>query len=193
MQTLGVKALRVELYWADVAPGADSATKPGFDATNPGSYAWGEYDALIAEAQRLHWKVLLTVTSPVPRWATSNKKAPYVTDPDPKDFEEFMTAVARHYGRQVVRCTRSGTSPTTPPSCSRSSTPTARPPRRASTAASTRPATPGCRPAGIASPKVLIGETAPTGYDTVNVQARKSARRCCTTSRRCCSCAKRCA
>ena len=34
----------------------------------------------------------------MPRWATSNKKAPYVTKPDPKDFEEFMTAVARHYG-----------------------------------------------------------------------------------------------
>ncbi len=98
MQALGVKALRVELYWAAVAPGPTSATKPSFDMTNPGNYAWGEFDTLIAEAQRLHWKVLLTVTSPVPRWATSNKKAPYVTKPDPKDFEEFMTAVARHYG-----------------------------------------------------------------------------------------------
>ena len=40
-----------------------------------------------------HWPVLLTVTSPVPRWATSNKKAPYVTRPDQRDFQEFMTAV----------------------------------------------------------------------------------------------------
>ena len=93
LQSLGVKALRVELNWADVAPAANSATKPSFDATNPGLYAWGEYDALIAEANRLHWPVLLTITSPVPRWATSNKKAPYITRPDDKDFQEFMTAV----------------------------------------------------------------------------------------------------
>ena len=71
------------------------------------------------------------------------------------------------------RCSRSGTSPTTPPSCARSSTPTASRPRRASTAASTRPATRGCRPAGIAHPQVLIGETAPFGYDTVKASAQR--------------------
>src|ERR1035437_3925285 len=102
MQALGVKALRVELSWYDVAPGQKSATKPNFEATNPGAYSWGEYDALIGEAQKLHWKVLLTVTSPVPRWATSNKAAPYVTGPDDQDFEQFMTAVARHYGSSVL-------------------------------------------------------------------------------------------
>ncbi len=101
LQALGVKALRVELSWYDVAPGQKSATKPGFEATNPASYSWGEYDALINEAQRLHWKVLLTVTSPVPRWATSNRAAPYVTSPDDRDFEQFMTAVGRHYGSKV--------------------------------------------------------------------------------------------
>src|ERR1700677_4846850 len=79
LKTLGVKALRVELSWYDVAPGQKSATKPSFEATNPGAYSWGEYDALIHEAQALGWKVLLTVTSPVPRWATSNKAAPYIT------------------------------------------------------------------------------------------------------------------
>ena len=102
MQALGVTALRVELSWYDVAPGQKSATKPSFEATNPASYSWGEYDALINEAARLHWKVLLTVTSPVPRWATSNKAAPYVTSPDDQDFEQFMTAVARHYGSSVA-------------------------------------------------------------------------------------------
>jgi hypothetical protein len=66
LQHLGVKALRVELYWSDVAPSPTSATRPKFEATNPASYNWGQYDALLAEAQRLHWQVLLTVTSPVP-------------------------------------------------------------------------------------------------------------------------------
>ncbi len=77
-----MRALRVELYWADVAPGPDSATRPNFDATNPASYAWGAYDAVLGEAQRLHWPVLLTVTSPVPRWATSNHKRALHHAPD---------------------------------------------------------------------------------------------------------------
>src|ERR1035438_7933529 len=102
LQHLGVHALRVELYWEEVAPEGESPTRPTFDATNPASYNWGQYDALLAEAQRLHWKVLLTVTSPVPVWATSNReKKSYITRPDDQDFQEFMTAVGRHYGPEV--------------------------------------------------------------------------------------------
>src|SRR5581483_8618868 len=81
LQHLGVKALRVELYWYSVAPAPSSASKPAFDATNPASYNWSVYDPVLLEAHRLGWPVLLTVTSPVPRWATSNHKAPYVTRP----------------------------------------------------------------------------------------------------------------
>ncbi|HEV2998414.1 MAG TPA: hypothetical protein VGX16_04860, partial [Solirubrobacteraceae bacterium] len=35
MRRLGVGALRVELYWFNVAPGARSATRPSFDARDP--------------------------------------------------------------------------------------------------------------------------------------------------------------
>src|SRR4029077_20119461 len=101
MQALGVSAVRVELYWHDVAPSANSAAEPNLDATNPTACAWGQYDAVLAEAQRLHWQVLLTVTAPAPRWATSNRKAPYITRPDARSFREFMTAVGLHYGAQV--------------------------------------------------------------------------------------------
>ncbi len=44
LQSLGVKALRVELKWANVAPGAHSTKKPTFEATNPADYDWGAYD-----------------------------------------------------------------------------------------------------------------------------------------------------
>lgn len=101
LQWLGVTAIRLELAWGYLAPGSSSATKPSFEAANPASYDWGQYDAVVEEAKRLKWQVLLTVSSPVPRWATSNKQAPYVTRPDDRDFEEFMTAIARHYGNQV--------------------------------------------------------------------------------------------
>src|SRR6202167_505024 len=172
LQTLGVKALRVELSWYDVAPGQKSATTPAFEATNPASYSWGEYDALINEAERLHWKVLLTVTSPVPRWATSNKVAPYVTSPDDQDFEQFMTAVGRHYGSSVLYSI--WTEPTHPAFL------------RPQFTAKGQPASPriyrglyqagyaGLQAAGIAHPQVLMGETAPFGYDTVNVRKEGS-------------------
>ncbi|HTZ87364.1 MAG TPA: hypothetical protein VMB05_11920 [Solirubrobacteraceae bacterium] len=179
MQALGVKAIRVELSWFQVAPGPISTTKPTFEASNPVSYPWGEYDALIGEAQRLHWKVLLTVTSPVPRWATSNKKSPYVTKPDPKDFEEFMTAVGRHYGPagpfgSTVSLFSIWNEPNHPaflqPQWNTNGT--AASPRiyRALYQAGYA----GLKAGGIAKPPVLIGETAPTGYDKVNYKREKS-------------------
>ena len=166
MQALGVKALRVELSWYDVAPGQKSATKPNFEATNPASYSWGEYDALIDEVQKLGWKVLLTVTSPVPRWATSNKAAPYVTSPDDLDFEQFMTAVARHYGSSVLYSIWN--EPNHPAFL------------RPQWTSNGPPASPrvyrglyqagyaGLVAGGIAQPQVLMGETAPFGYDTIS-------------------------
>ena len=172
LQALGVKALRVELNWADVAPQSNSATKPSFDATNPGLYAWGEYDALIAEAQRLHWSVLLTVTSPVPRWATSNKTAPYVTRPDDLDFKEFMTAVARHYGTEVSLFSI----------WNEPNHPAFLQPQFASNGSPDSPRIyrglyqagyEGLQAGGLAHPRVLFGETAPTGYDSVKSLLRK--------------------
>jgi hypothetical protein len=101
LQHLGVHAIRVILAWDDVAPTPDAATPPaGFDPTNPASYDWGQYDALMAAAAARGWKVLLTVSGPVPRWATPGG-VDHVTRPDPLDFQNFMTAIGRHYGKQV--------------------------------------------------------------------------------------------
>jgi len=169
MQHLGVKALRVELYWDDVAPSPTSATRPNFQATNPASYNWGQYDPLLAEAQRLHWQVLLTVTSPVPRWATSNGKAPYVTRPDALDFQEFMTAVARHYGSEVSAYAI-WNEPNHPafllPQFYSNGTPASPRIYRGLYQAGYA----GLLAAGIPHPKVLFGETAPTGSDKVNAR-----------------------
>jgi hypothetical protein len=172
LQLLGVHALRVEMSWYNVAPGQASATRPNFDATNPGNYAWGEYDALLAEAKRLGWSVLLTVTSPVPRWATSNRTAPYVTRPDDKDFQEFMTAVGRHYGSQVSAYSI-WNEPNHPafllPQWNANGT-----------AASPRiyrglyqAGYAGLQAAGLSRPKILFGETAPIGYASVKGLLRK--------------------
>jgi hypothetical protein len=167
MQVLGVKALRVELSWASVVPSAASAAKPAFDATNPAAYDWALYAPVLARAQSLGWPVLLTVTSPVPRWATSNKKAPYITRPDQRDFKEFMTAVAREFGSQVSVYSI----------WNEPNHPAFLLPQWSSNG---KPASPriyrglyqsgyeGLVAGGLAHPKVLFGETAPTGFDTVN-------------------------
>jgi hypothetical protein len=166
MQALGVKALRIELPWYEVAPSPESATRPNFDETNPAAYGWGQYDVVLAEAQRLKWPVLLTVTSPVPRWATSNKQAPYITRPDDLDFEQFMTAVARHYGSEVSAYSI-WNEPNHPafllPQWNSNGTPASPRIYRGLYQAGYA----GLQKGGLARPRILFGETAPTGYDSV--------------------------
>jgi len=171
LEHLGVKALRVELYWKTVAPDPESATRPVFDATNPASYDWGQYDSVLAEAKRLGWQVLLTVTSPVPRWATSNKQAPFITRPDDRDFEEFMTAVARRFGSEVSLYAI-WNEPNHPaflrPQFLPNGTATAGRIYRGLYQYGYA----GLQAGGIAHPRVLFGETAPTGYESVKSYLR---------------------
>ena len=173
MEALGVHALRVELYWASVVPSADSATKPDFEAANPASYDFSRYDAVLAEAKRLGWPVLLTVTGPAPRWATANHMAPYITRPDPLNFGEFMTAVARNFGNEVSIYSI-WNEPNHPafllPQWNSNGTPASPRIYRALY----QDAYEGLQKAGVTHPKVLFGETAPTGYDTVNVKRERS-------------------
>jgi Cellulase (glycosyl hydrolase family 5) len=166
LKALGVKALRVELRWHDVAPDANSPSRPQFEAENPASYNWGQYDALIDEAQRLKWKVLLTLTSPVPRWATSNH-SDLITRPDDQAFEEFATAVGRHYGSQVSLWAI-WNEPNVPgwlaPQFNANGTPASPRIYRGLFEAGYA----GLTAAGLKSPKVLFGETAPFGTDEVD-------------------------
>jgi hypothetical protein len=166
LRHLGVKALRIELSWGEVAPYATKATKPAFDATNPINYNWGQYDPLIEEANRLHWQILLTVTAPVPRWATSNRKAPYVTRPDDRDFQEFMTAVGRHFG-SLVQAFSIWNEPNHPAFLRPQFSSRGKPESPRIYRGLYQAGYAGLQAAGIANPKVLFGETAPTGYDKV--------------------------
>src|SRR5689334_23004252 len=99
----GVTHVRQLVYWRDYAPAPDSKTKPNFDASDPNAYPadkWDNLDGLIAAAKAKHVQVTLTLTGPVPKWATKSKKD-NVTDPDPKEFGEFATAIGRRYGADV--------------------------------------------------------------------------------------------
>jgi hypothetical protein len=103
IEGFGVGWLRVVLYWRSVAPDADSARVPAFDEEDPATYpaaGFARYDRAIAEARARGLRVMLTVTGPVPRWATSGRRD-NVTRPSPTRFRRFMEAVLRRYGDAV--------------------------------------------------------------------------------------------
>ncbi|WP_028057654.1 cellulase family glycosylhydrolase [Candidatus Solirubrobacter pratensis] len=101
--SFGVTSIRQLVYWRDYAPDPQSKTRPAFDASNPDAYpsgTWGNLDALVAAAKAKGVSVMLTLTGPVPKWATRAKKDT-LSYPDPKEFGAFATAVGRRYGADV--------------------------------------------------------------------------------------------
>jgi hypothetical protein len=99
----GVKQVRQLVYWRDIAPDPSSRKRPAFDATDPAAYPadkWDNLDGLIAAARERGMSVMLTLTGPVPRWATRAKKD-NLTDPSPVEFGRFATAIGRRYGHAV--------------------------------------------------------------------------------------------
>jgi hypothetical protein len=99
----GVNHVRQLVYWRDYAPDPDSKTRPDFDASDPNAYPadkWDNLDGLIAAAKAHGIEVTLTLTGPVPRWATRDKKD-NLSYPDPKEYGAFATAMGRRYGASV--------------------------------------------------------------------------------------------
>jgi len=102
IQALGAKHIRVLLYWNNVAPDHEARTAPAVDLSDPNApgYRWGTYDRVIEEASRRGIDVLVTLTGPVPRWATGKKKG-HTYKPSRTQFERFVTAAGRRYGGMV--------------------------------------------------------------------------------------------
>jgi hypothetical protein len=174
LEGLGVRALRVELHWHDVAPDASARRRPNFDAKDPASYQWGQYDALLAEAKRLGWEVLLTVTSPVPRWATAGAKD-LLTRPDDLQFEEFMTAVGRRFAGEVALWgiwNEPNLSSWLRPQWASNGTPASPRIYRGLFEA----AYAGLAAAAVSTPRLLFGETAPFGASAFAVGRERAPR-----------------
>jgi hypothetical protein len=99
----GVDRIRQLVYWQSFAPKPNAKRKPKFDAGDPAAYpagTWDRLDALFAAAQARGIQIQLTLTGPVPTWATSTKKG-HLTRPNPKQFGLFAKAVAARYGNAV--------------------------------------------------------------------------------------------
>ncbi len=104
IQALGARWIRVVLYWNEVAPANNAKDAPaGFDESNPDAgYDWAKYDRAIREAHGRGLKVFVTLSGPVPTWATGNRKG-HTYKPSPTRFGKFASAAARRYAPQVAQ------------------------------------------------------------------------------------------
>jgi hypothetical protein len=163
--SLGVHSMRLVLYWHDVAPQADSRVKPKFAETDPASYDWSAYDAVVDGIKARGWNLLLTVSGPVPVWATNGARDT-LTRPSPTEFQKFVHAVGAHYGTKVDTWSI-WNEPNQPqfllPQYSPNKTPLSPRIYRNLFFAAQR----GLADAGLAGAHVLLGETSPRGTGAV--------------------------
>ncbi|MCW2957261.1 MAG: hypothetical protein JWP18_64 [Solirubrobacterales bacterium] len=161
LDTLGVSALRVVLYWREVAPAADSRNQPDVDTTDPAAYDWSRFDPIFTAAEQRGWPVLLTVSGPVPKWATKSRND-NVTRPNPDKFTQFMTAAGRHFGSRVAYWSV-WNEPNHPQFLQPQFDSRKRPVSPKLYRALFQAAQKGLKSAKVVRPRILFGETAPTG------------------------------
>lgn len=105
MQAYGADRLRVSAFWSDIAPSPHSTKQPArFDPSYPYApeYRFAALDRVVGSAAAHGMKVLISISTPVPYWASSAPaKKNSVWMPDPKQFAAFSYAVAARYGATV--------------------------------------------------------------------------------------------
>ena len=101
IQGMGVKWLRVVILWSKVAPAPNSSTSPaGFNGAGQDGYDWTAYDRAIGEARARGMNVLVTISGPIPKWASGNHRS-HTYKPNVARFQKFVTAVGNRYRDQV--------------------------------------------------------------------------------------------
>jgi hypothetical protein len=100
IKDLGAGWIRVVVAWHDVAPDAGSRHRPDFHEKDPNAYDWHIYDRIVSEAKARGFKLLMTPSSPVPRWATLGGRST-TRFPSATHFGRFVRALGEHYRAQV--------------------------------------------------------------------------------------------
>ena len=101
-RSLGVDRLRVSAFWDQIAPRPGRRNKPRFDAANAGSakYNFSNLDRVVRSAVQHQLKVLISITTPAPLWATAEPgRHDRQWKPKPDEFALFSRAIATRYGR----------------------------------------------------------------------------------------------
>lgn len=103
IQSFGVTRVRALVYWKDFTARPRSKKRPRVDLSDPAAYpagTWGRLDHLVDSIERRKMSLQLTLTGPVPKWATRRKRG-YIADPSAKQFGRWVRAVATRYGDRV--------------------------------------------------------------------------------------------
>lgn len=127
LRSLGVDRLRLTAGWSVIAPKADSAQRPDFDARDPEAYpegAWRNLDRAVTLARATGLDVMIDLAFWAPRWATSGDPSPdggrARWNVDPAEYAKFVEAVVRRYSGSFVPLPPRPDAP--PPEPSRDST-----------------------------------------------------------------------
>jgi len=112
MKDLGADTIHVLVGWRQLAPSPTSRTKPAdFDAGDPSAYPAGAFDtldSLVRQARAEGLDLIFTPTSTIPDWASrcstsqARKGKVYTCDPDPAEFQQFVTALGRHFSGDLA-------------------------------------------------------------------------------------------
>ena len=103
IQSFGVTRVRALVYWRDFTARPNRKRKPRFNRAYHTRYpagTWDRLDRLVASATRRGVELQLTLTGPVPTWATKRKRG-HLNTPGAKEFGRWVKAVARRYGDRV--------------------------------------------------------------------------------------------
>ncbi len=98
---LGVDRLRVSAFWNQIAPASSSRRKPaGFNGANMRDrrYSWLFLDRVVSSAARQGLRIMVSITTPAPIWATGRTRRPNpLWKPSAAEFAAFAEAVVSRY------------------------------------------------------------------------------------------------
>jgi hypothetical protein len=103
IQAFGVTRVRALVFWREFTARPNSKRKPRFNRAFHTRYpasTWGRLDRLVESAMRRGIELQLTLTGPVPTWATKRKRG-HLNTPSAREFGRWAKAVARRYGDRV--------------------------------------------------------------------------------------------
>jgi hypothetical protein len=103
IQALGVNRVRALVYWSEFSARPNSKRRPRFNRAHHTAYprgTWDRLDRLVESTQRRGVELQLTLTGPVPTWATKRKRG-HLNTPGAREFGRWVKAVARRYGDRI--------------------------------------------------------------------------------------------
>ena len=103
IQSFGVTRVRALIYWRDFTARTNSKRRPRFDRSDHAAYpagTWDRLDRLIDSIGRRGMSIQLTLTGPVPKWATKTGRG-HLNTPSAREYGRWVRAAAVRYGDRV--------------------------------------------------------------------------------------------